>query len=81
MIERFARLQTDDLNADQLRWCRMWTVIWCAFFVVNGSIALVLSWAPLVWWAAYNGGLAYGLIGLLLGTEYLLRKRRFGKRT
>jgi len=78
MIERFARLQVADLTTDQVSWCRQWTRIWCLFFVLNGGTALALSiFAPLSWWAFYNGLLAYLLIGILLGTEWVLRHRRF----
>jgi len=80
MIERFARLQVQDLSAAELGWCRRWTFIWCAFFTANGLAALALALAaPLAWWTLYNGLLAYGLIGLLCAGEYVLRKRRFGR--
>jgi uncharacterized membrane protein len=79
MIERFARLQVAELTPPQQAWCRHWTVIWCAFFVLNGATALLLALvAPLAWWTLYNGLLAYALIGILLLTEWLLRRRRFG---
>ena len=98
MIERFARLQRDELTAAQQDWCRRWTWIWCGFFVGNGAVAwLLAAWAssngesvaisagngaaeaasPLSWWAFYNGLLCYALIGTLLTTEWLLRRRRF----
>ncbi|MCA8973123.1 MAG: hypothetical protein KDC98_00300 [Planctomycetes bacterium] len=78
MIERFARLQQPDLSPAQCTWCRLWTAIWCAFFVANGGTALALAaWAPLDWWALYNGLIAYGVMGALFAIEYLLRRRRF----
>lgn len=78
MIERFARLQQAELTVAQQAWCRLWTAIWCAFFLVNGGIAAALAVAaPLSWWAFYNGLLAYALIGALLSIEWLLRRRRF----
>lgn len=78
MIERFARLQVQDLTVEQRSWCRTWTWIWCTFFVGNGLTALALAlWASLKWWALYNGLLCYGLIGGLFATEWLLRRRRF----
>jgi uncharacterized membrane protein len=78
MIERFARMQVPDLSPGQLAWCRMWTCIWCGFFVLNGGIALTLALAaPLSWWAVYNGLIAYVLMGILFATEWLLRRRRF----
>ena len=79
MIERFARLQTDALSPEQRRWCRSWTAIWCGFFLANGAAALTLALAaPLSWWALYNGLIAYGLMGLLFASEWILRRRRFG---
>lgn len=78
MIERFARLQEPELDAGQLAWCRLWTGIWCAFFLLNGVVAAALAvFAPLPWWAFYNGLVAYVLIGALLLGEWLLRRRRF----
>jgi len=80
LIERFARLQQPDLSADEVQWCRSWTVVWCLFFVVNGLTALTLAIAaPPSWWAAYSGGLAYVLIGALAAGEYVARKARFGR--
>lgn len=56
------------------------TVVWCAFFLVNGSAATALAvWAPRSWWAAYCGVISYLLVGTLFAVEYLIRKRRFGR--
>lgn len=78
MIERFARLQNKDLSPDKQAWCRMWTWLWCAFFIANGTTALLFAmWATMKWWALYNGLLCYGLIGIMFATEWLLRRRRF----
>jgi len=78
MVERFARLHEGDLSPAKVRWCRQWTVAWCVFFVANGGIALVLALAaPLAVWTAYNGLVAYLLMGLLLATEWIARRLRF----
>jgi uncharacterized membrane protein len=78
LIERLALLRQDDLSEEELLYCRRLTVIWSAFFVFNGGIAMILSvWAPFSWWALYNGLIAYVLIGLLGGSEYVYRKHRF----
>jgi uncharacterized membrane protein len=80
LVERFARMQVSDLSADELRYCRRVTQVWSLFFVLNGSIALGLALlAPLSLWALYNGLVAYVLIGLLGASEYVIRKRRFGR--
>jgi uncharacterized membrane protein len=79
MIERFARLQDPELTADKQQWCRLWTWIWCSFFVVNASAAGVLAaLAPMAWWVAWTTTISYALMGVLFGGEWLLRRRRFG---
>ena len=78
MIERFARMQDPNLSAAQAAHCRQFTGVWVGFFVVNGSIALLLGlFAPLAWWATYTGLIAYILMGLLFALEYIVRKARF----
>lgn len=79
MIERFARLQEPELSDAKASWCRTWTWIWCAFFSLNAAAAAALAlFAPLQWWTLYNGLIAYGLIGLLFATEFILRHLKFG---
>lgn len=78
MVERFARLQEPDLTAPKQAWCRLWTKIWCGFFLANGAIAAGLArYADVEAWAFYNGLLAYALIGGLLALEWALRRARF----
>jgi uncharacterized membrane protein len=78
MIERFARMQEPNLNTEEQSWCRLWTWIWCLFFVANGTTAMMFAaWGTLKWWALYNGLICYVLIGMLVATEWLLRRRRF----
>jgi len=82
MVERFARLQVPDLDEEQRAWCRLWTRLWCAFFAVNGAVAGLLAvFAPLDWWAFYNGLLAYLLVGAMFAAEWTLRRRRFPQLT
>lgn len=77
LIERLARLHQPNLPASGVAWTRRVTQVWCLFFVVNGSIALYTArYTSLETWTLYNGLLAYGFMGLLLGGEYLLRQRR-----
>lgn len=79
MIERFARLQEGDgLSAAQVAHCRQMTWLWVSFFALNGAVAAALAFAgPVDWWAVYNGGIAYGLMGGLFVFEYVLRQYRF----
>ena len=53
MAERFARAQQDVLSPAQVAYCRAVTIVWCVFFVVNGSVTAALAlFAPLKVWAA-----------------------------
>lgn len=80
MIERFARMQVDDLDDRELRWCRAWTWGWSAFFLLNGTTAAVLAAQPTMdAWTTYNGLIAYILMGHMFGIEYTVRKYRFGR--
>ena len=78
LVERFARMQQPDLGAAQVAYCRTVTKVWCGFFVLNALTSAALAlWAPLSWWTLYNGLLAYGLMGVLGASEYVVRKFRF----
>lgn len=78
MVERFARLQVPDLPPDEVRYCRSVTKVWCGFFVVNGSVCLILALRrDSAMWALYTGFLSYLLIGSLFGIEYVYRHWRF----
>lgn len=75
-IERLARLSEPDLPPAAVRYTRRVTQVWCVFFVGNGAIALATAlWASTEAWALYNGVIAYGLMGVLFGAEWLVRRR------
>lgn len=75
VAERIARMQDPDLNARGQAYTRRVTQVWCGFFVVNGGVALATAlWASEATWALYNGLIAYGLMGALMGGEWLLRR-------
>ncbi len=80
MIERFARLQHDDLPPEAVAYTRRVTQVWCLFLLVNAAIAaysaLFLSRAA---WAFYCGFLSYVLMGVLFVGEWLFRRYRYGK--
>jgi uncharacterized membrane protein/3-hydroxymyristoyl/3-hydroxydecanoyl-(acyl carrier protein) dehydratase len=79
IAERFARAQEDELTPRQVAYCRTVTVVWCVFFVVNGGITAALAaMGAIKLWAAYAGGISYGLVGLLAAAEYGVRRWRFG---
>jgi len=73
-IERIARLQHPDLPPEGVIYTRRVTQVWCGFFILNGGIALATAiWASFELWSLYNGFIAYLLMALLFGCEYLVR--------
>ncbi|MFL6572821.1 MAG: hypothetical protein ACJ8G4_13780 [Burkholderiales bacterium] len=76
MVERFARMQQEELSPESVRYTRRVTLAWCAFFVLNGAIAAWTAiFASREAWALYNGFIAYLAMGTLFAGERLLRRR------
>jgi uncharacterized membrane protein len=76
IIERIARLTEPALPPAGVAYTRAVTLVWCAFFVANGSVALVTAlWASNETWVLYNGLIAYVLMGALFAAEWLVRRR------
>ncbi len=80
MVYRFATLKDKSIAISPYRkkiaaYCRNVTLVWCCFFIVNGSIALMSVFGDSYrFWALYNGCIAYILMGLLFSGEYIVRK-------
>ena len=76
VVERLARLREPDLPPAAVAYTRRVTQVWCGFFILNGSIAFATAWcASHAVWSLYTGVIAYVLMGILFGVEYLLRLR------
>ncbi|UJF23663.1 hypothetical protein L0B52_04710 [Suttonella sp. R2A3] len=74
VIERLARIKEADLPAAAVRYTRRITQMWCAFFVCNGLMIIVLMWLNRPsWWTLYTGVIAYILMGILFIGEWLFR--------
>jgi uncharacterized membrane protein len=74
MIERLARIREPNLSMRAVTYTRRVTQVWCVFFAVNGTIALVTAlWASPATWTLYNGLIAYLLMGFLFAGEYVIR--------
>ncbi|MGD0142126.1 MAG: hypothetical protein ABSC92_03115 [Rhizomicrobium sp.] len=76
MIERFARILVPDLPQSGIRYTYRVTIVWIAFFALNGAIALWSALQP-GWtaWTLYNGFLSYAAAGVLFIGEYFVRRR------
>ena len=80
MIFRFAVLQDKSIKGSlgEKRieaYCRKVTVVWCAFFLLNGSAAAwTIFFGTDKIWSIYNGGISYIIMGALFAGEFLVRK-------
>ncbi len=76
MVERIARMTEPDLPQAAIAYTRTVTIVWCLFFIVNGSAALYTAlFSSLEIWTLYNGLISYLLMGLLFAVEYLVREQ------
>jgi uncharacterized membrane protein len=76
VIEQIARVSDPNFPEHAVAYTRKVTMVWCAFFVFNGSMALsTVLFGDLEIWAFYNGFVSYTLMALLFAGEYLLRHR------
>ena len=75
-IERLARLREPALPPAAIAYTRRVTQVWCGFFAANAAVSAATAlWADAAGWALYNGLIAYLLMGLLMGAEWLVRRR------
>jgi uncharacterized membrane protein len=80
MVERIARITEPDLPPEGVQYTRRVTQAWCLFFVLNGSLALYTTlWTSEEVWSLYNGVIAYLMMGVMFGGEYLIRRRVRGR--
>lgn len=78
IIEIFARKHVKSLSEKEVKYCRNVTILWSAFFIINGSISLVISTTENVdYWIIYNGFISYIMIGLIFFMEMTYRYYRF----
>lgn len=79
IIFRFACLADKSIKGSLIhnrveRYCKKVCIVWCGFFILNGSISVYTAFfASEQVWAIYNGGISYVLMGLLFGIEYIIR--------
>ncbi len=80
VVERMARLTDPALPDYAIAYTRRVTQVWCGFFILNGTVALITAcWASSQIWSFYNGIIAYVMMGCLFAGEYVIRiwvKRR-----
>ncbi|TCT16592.1 putative membrane protein [Bibersteinia trehalosi] len=75
IVERLARLQDPNLPEEGVRYTRKVTQLWCGVFMLNIVIStLLIAAEQFAWWAIYTGVIAYVIMGVVMGGEWLYRK-------
>jgi uncharacterized membrane protein len=78
LIERFVRLEFNELPPGIVDYCRQLTILWTGFFGFNALMCSILAlWGPASWWAFYSGVMIFILTGLLMIGEYIFRHYKF----
>ncbi|MCR5290033.1 MAG: AMP-binding protein [Treponema sp.] len=81
IVFRFACLQDKTIKGScyesQVQsYCYRVTVVWCTFFIINGTVAAYITiCCSDALWSLYNGCISYILMGILFMTEFIIRKK------
>ncbi|MCQ2241367.1 AMP-binding protein [Treponema sp.] len=87
IIFRFATLMDKTIKGSAWekqveRYCFKVTIVWCCFFILNGSASVWTAFfASDRVWSIYNGGISYAIMGLIFAVEFIIRKKVDGKMT
>ena len=74
VIESFARLSEKNMPPQAVQYTANVTLVWCMFFIINGSVSLYTAmFMSLDAWMIYNGLLSYILMAALMSVEYVVR--------
>lgn len=79
IIYRFATLAQPSIRSSITRdkvkaYCRKVTIVWCTFFILNGTVSLLTALlASDRIWAIYTGLISYILMGALFAGEFIVR--------
>ena len=65
----------EKLDEKGVEYCRKVTVAWVVFLSVHLAVTVWTVFLSREVWVLYNGCIAYVLMGLMFGVEFLFRKR------
>jgi len=78
IVEVFARMRSNDLSVEAVRYCRLVTWVWVIFFTLNATVAgFTACCTSLEVWSLYNGLISYCVVGVLFTAELCYRYWRF----
>lgn len=74
VVEIIATMK-DTLDDNAIKYTKKVTLVWCVFFLFNGTIATwTIYHANPQYWLIYNGIISYVLMGLLMTAEIVYRR-------
>lgn len=84
LVERVARIFTDEIEQHQRDYMRWFTILWALLLLINAAVAAYTACClSLAQWTIYNGVIAYVVFGLFTLGELINRhfyKKRYAKR-
>ncbi len=84
LLLRIVRTRGYEISEHAPRYLFWLTAVWSVFFVLNGLVSIWTSTLSMQAWTLYNGLIAYILVAILGGGEWLFRryyKKRVGVST
>jgi len=76
LITQFAqKMQKTPLYEYKLNYTKRATIAWAIFMFANTIISLITVFLSNEIWTLYNGFISYVLIGIMMLSEYIVRKR------
>jgi len=81
LLLRFVRARGVAISEHTPRYLYWLTLLWSAFFVVNGLVSIWTSTLSMQAWTLYNGLISYFIVAILVAGEWLFRryyKKRVG---
>ena len=75
LITQFAqKMHKEPLDDKKLTYTRQATKAWAVFMFINTIVSFVTVFLSNAIWTIYNGFISYILIGLMMLSEYIIRK-------
>ena len=75
LIEKFAKKMGYNLDKNQKEYTKKATCVWAIFMFLLSVISLITVFLSNEIWVMFNGLISYILIAIMMGAEFLVRKR------
>ena len=75
LIEKFAKKMGQNLNTKQKEYAKSATCAWAVFMLCLTIVSFITVFLSDEIWVLFNGLISYILIAIMMGTEFIIRKR------